>query len=253
MSHEQSVDMQLATIIEHVASTVGAPAAMLENASNELGALYQQAEQAQNVELCTAISVAWTHVQNIAETAKNGEAMTAGLLAVAATIKDQRDAILTEHDALTTALIGLDRSNQLVNDALDEAIQYEMEGIEEYMYDSFVDGISFNGGYIFNVPGEEVQEALLQVPGISELELPTNRQCELLFETIVSADGLTEEEGREFIAFVKDLFGRVEARQDAEHAARNVQHEARMALLNSEDPLLDIIGDDDDDDDEEAF
>lgn len=168
-----------------------------------LGALWQQAEASGDQTALAHIQSAWQNVQLVAQQAHGSSETLAASIAALGTLKKQRD------EAITT--IG-DLSMQV------DELQSEIDMMEEYGYEQFVDGITYNGGCIFTYPEEEVREALYQIPGVEEDELPSERLCGELFQAICSADHLNEEEGRELIAFIKDWGARVKARRDADYA-----------------------------------
>jgi hypothetical protein len=244
VSSQPSVDLQLASVIERAAAlATQAPAAMPQHAESDLGALYQQAEAEQNTAASTAIATAWSHVQAIAASAANANELAAGLIAVAREIKDQRDAALKQHDDLSQALETWDIGHPKIREAY---------GAVEM---SFMDDIMYNGGYLFDYdPGEEIEEAFYRIAGIEDEEVPNLRLCSLLFQSIVNIESLTLDEAREYFAFIRDFFARVETRllaESAERAAQNQEKWAAVRSQNNSDALLDIIDDDEDGEDEE--
>jgi hypothetical protein len=176
-----------------------------------LGALWTQAEAAGDQNALAHIQTAWENVQLVTQQARGNAETLAASIAALGVVKKQRD------EAHQT--IG-DLSMQV------EELTTDLATVEDYAYENFMEGVYSNGGHIFEFPGEEIAEALLQIPGVQEDELPDERLCGELFKAICSADDLTETEGRELIAFIKDWGGRVRERRDAKRRAIIVSLEA---------------------------
>lgn len=170
---------------------------ILPQIGGSLGELWSNAEASGNTTALAHIQAAWDNVNLVAQRAQAHGENAAAAIAALGTLKAQRDAA---HEAI-------------------EDLEGQLEYVDEYVYESFMEGVYSNGGHIFEEPEDEVQEALLHIPGVTKEELPAPELCGQLFECMCSAKHLLEPEGRELIAFIKDFFGRVKARRDAEDEA----------------------------------
>lgn len=205
-----AVDAQIAVIINRAASlaTVDVNQAWAE-IDGRLRVLYDQAVNAGDADAQTHIAVAYEQAQAVAANAQATGETAAAALAALAQVKRQRDTAISDV----------------------EELEYQMEVMEETIVEQVYESLWGNGGIIWQDPGNDLIESLINAPGIAEAECPTQRLADKFMYSLTSADELTEAEARELIAFIVDFAGRVDARQTAESEAMHAYWKAQREQL----------------------